>query len=361
TAASLISYRLVEDLSRLRRGGITPLRIVLAGNEIGADAVGRFVLQNPELIQTVSGILLLNPTAGTPHPYVNRTGPRRLSISHGRKSDPAELNTKLLQGFSDLFSAVPRRCVVTLIVKEVSELLVMGNWAEAVRERAADRRLLEKCSAGIDLVSLVESIFGALLRSDDEGPPDDKNRLGARAGARLSEIIAFLTKNGANSTSFVFITESLSHSLAPSVGDLSIRYAVINDPLASTPAQQANRTEGILRDSVIPTALNWAWGSPRPNTPCAVVGPARDGDCRGVALTTLLAVLGRGYGETATCHILYLPDGKSFDDSALFDKHKEAFFGYLAGRKKSSRAAEVNAACGEIHFDMLLPPHPQRR
>ncbi|KAF4690380.1 hypothetical protein FOZ60_000259 [Perkinsus olseni] len=63
TAASLISYRLVEDLSRLRRGGITPLRIVLGGNEIGADAVGRFVLQNPELIQTVSGILLLNPTA----------------------------------------------------------------------------------------------------------------------------------------------------------------------------------------------------------------------------------------------------------------------------------------------------------
>ncbi|KAF4744331.1 hypothetical protein FOZ63_002123, partial [Perkinsus olseni] len=132
TAASLISYRLVEDLSRLRRGDFTPLRIVLGGNEIGADAVARFVLQNPELIQTVSGILLLNPTAGTPHPYVNRTGPRRLSISHARKSDPAELNTKLLQGFSDLFSAVPRRCVVTLIVKEVSELLVMGNWAEAV-------------------------------------------------------------------------------------------------------------------------------------------------------------------------------------------------------------------------------------
>ncbi|KAF4656881.1 hypothetical protein FOL46_007643, partial [Perkinsus olseni] len=274
TAASLISYRLVGDLFRLRRGDIPPLRLVLGGNEIGADAVDRFVFQNPELIQTVSGTLLLNPTEGTPHPYLNRTGPRRLPISHAKKSSPAELKRKLLQGFSDLFSAVPRRCVITLIVKEVSELLVMGNWAEAVRERAVDRRLLEKCSAGIDFVSLVESIFG----SNDEGPPDDKNRLGARAGAGLSEIIAFLTKNGANRTSLVFITESLSHSLAPSVGVLSIRYAVIDNPLAPTPAQQANRTEGILRDCVIPTALNWAWGSPRLNTSCTVVGPARDGE-----------------------------------------------------------------------------------
>ncbi|KAF4666907.1 hypothetical protein FOZ61_009115 [Perkinsus olseni] len=271
TAGNRISYGLIGDLYRLRSEDIPPLRIVLGGNQIGAATVDRFVSQNRELIQTVSGILLLNPIEGTPHSHLNRTGPRRLTILHGRKSSPAELSTKLLQGFSDLFSAVPRRCVVTLIVKEVSELLVMGNWAEAVRERAVDRRLLEKCSAGIDLVSLVESIFG----SDDEGPPDNQNQLGARARARLSEVIVFLTKNGANSTSFVFITESLSHSLAPSVGDLSIPYAVIDDPLASTPAQQANRTE--------------------------------------------------------------------------------------AGRKKSSRAAEVNAACGEIHFDMLLPPHPQRR
>ncbi|KAF4721578.1 hypothetical protein FOZ62_030461, partial [Perkinsus olseni] len=149
------------------------------------------------------------------------------------------LNTKLLRGFSDLFSAVPRRCVVTLIVKEVSELLVMGNWAEAVRERAVDRRLLEKCSAGIDLVSLVESIFG----SYDVGPPDGNDQLSARADARLSEIIAFLVRNRANSTSFVFITRSLSFLLAPFVRDIGIQYSVIDNPLASTPAHQANRTK----------------------------------------------------------------------------------------------------------------------
>ncbi|KAF4752752.1 hypothetical protein FOZ63_006030, partial [Perkinsus olseni] len=141
-----------------------------------------------------------------------------------------------------------------------------------VRERAVDRRLLEKCNGEIELVSLVESIFG----SYDVGPPDGNDQLGARAGARLSEIIAFLMRNGANSTSFVFITRSLSYLLAPFVRDIGLQYSVVDNPLAPTPAHQANRTEGILRDCVIPTALNWAWGSPRPNTSCTVVGPARD-------------------------------------------------------------------------------------
>ncbi|KAF4723946.1 hypothetical protein FOZ63_008978, partial [Perkinsus olseni] len=118
TAGNRISYGLIGDLYRLRSEDIPPLRIVLGGNQIGAATVDRFVSHNRELIQTVSGILLLNPIEGTPHSHLNRTGPRRLTILHGRKSSPAELSTKLLQGFSDLFSAVPRRCVVTLIVKE---------------------------------------------------------------------------------------------------------------------------------------------------------------------------------------------------------------------------------------------------
>ncbi|KAF4656882.1 hypothetical protein FOL46_007644, partial [Perkinsus olseni] len=194
---------------------------------------------NPAITRASAGILLLNMPKATRRSDLDDPGVPAVAVEHTKESSTRELNSKLLQGFSDLFSAVPRRCVITLIVEEVSELLVMGNWAEAVREEAVDRRLLEKCNGEIELVSLVESIFG----SYDVGLPDGNDQLGARAGARLSEIIAFLMRNGANSTSFVFITRSLSYLLAPFVRDIGIQYSVIDNPLALTLTHQANRTE----------------------------------------------------------------------------------------------------------------------
>ncbi|KAF4753646.1 hypothetical protein FOZ62_000940, partial [Perkinsus olseni] len=238
-ALTSLNYEFNEGYHALTVERIPTHRIVVGGESVGGQAVKRFVTGNPAITRASAGILLLNMPKATRRSDLNDPGVPVMSVEHTKESSATELNRKLLQGFSDLFSAVPRRCVVTLIVKEVSELLVMGNWAEAVRERAVDRRLLEKCNGEIELVSLVESIFG----SYDVGPPDGNDQLGARAGARLSEIIAFLMRNGANSTSSVFITRSLSYLLAPFVGDIGIQYSVIDNPLAPTPAHQANRTE----------------------------------------------------------------------------------------------------------------------
>ncbi|EER16225.1 hypothetical protein Pmar_PMAR003688 [Perkinsus marinus ATCC 50983] len=76
-------------------------------------------------------------------------------------------------------------------------------------------------------------------------------------------------------------------------------------------------------------------------------------------MAVLMAVLGSVYGEPPGCHVFYMQDRNSSSDSALFNKHKQAFFKYLVGQKDVMKARAVRATCPKIEFEMFtITPSP---
>ncbi|KAF4666908.1 hypothetical protein FOZ61_009116 [Perkinsus olseni] len=309
-ASSIPFYVELEGgYDRLSWGRIPTHRIVVGGKSEGAQAVKRFVMENPAITRASAGILLLNMPKATRRFDLNDPGVPVVSVNHAKKSKTTELNRKLLQGFSDLFSAVPRRCVVTLIVQEVSELLVMGNWAEAVREGAGDRRLLEKCNGEIEFVSLVESIFGGVSH---------RRRRESLIGGRVTRIVNLLRSRG--SSSVVFIAQSLYDSLGSTIRSFDMQAMYVANPRVPSPDQLGEEPEVILRDCIIPISLSWAWDGPKVPVPCRA----------------------REKSDTGT-HEFFVAFHDAFN--ALVD---------------STAAGEpLRRNCGETRFSLLLPPNEQ--
>ncbi|KAF4690378.1 hypothetical protein FOZ60_000257 [Perkinsus olseni] len=309
-ASSIPFYVELEGgYDRLNWGRISTHRIVVGGKSEGAQAVKRFVMENPAITRASAGMLLLNMPKATRRFDLNDPGVPVVSVNHAKKSKTAELNTKLLQGFSDLFWAVPRRCVVTLIVKEVSELLVMGNWAEAVREGAGDRRLLEKCNGEIEFVSLVESIFGGVSH---------RSRRESLIGGRVTRIVNLLRSRG--SSSVVFIAQSLYDSLGSTIRSFDMQAMYVANPRVPSPDQLGEEPEVILRDCIIPLSLSWAWGGPKVPVPCRA----------------------REKSDTGT-HEFFV-----------------AFHDAFNALVESTDAGEpLRRNCGETRFSLLLPPNEQ--